>query len=89
MSEVFTSLELAVLKLVERVNDLQAENTDLRQEIQQLKQDLEELNKENQTNNLLIERFERDRLEIRSRVERVIRQVATLDDSARNEGSIQ
>lgn len=70
-------------QVIELIQALQSENVNLRQEVQQLRQDLEELKRENNSKSQLVERFENNRHKIRSRVENVLRNVATLEEQTR------
>jgi acetyl-CoA carboxylase alpha subunit len=70
-------------QVIELIQALQSENVNLRQEVQQLRQDLEELKRENNSKSQLVERFENSRHKIRSRVENVLRNVATLEEQTR------
>jgi len=68
-----------LVRVVELLKKVQAENSELRTVVQQLKDDLEELKKENCAKGELIEKLENDRLEIRSRVEKIITKISTLE----------
>jgi len=72
-------LEESLVRVVELLKKVQAENSELRTVVQQLKDDLEELKKENCAKGELIEKLENDRLEIRSRVEKIITKISTLE----------
>lgn len=76
-------LEKTVEEIVRLVLALQEENACLKQEMMQQKEDLEELRKENLAKTKSIERFESDRQRIRSRVERMLRQVSALEEAAK------
>lgn len=68
-----------MVRVVELLKKVQAENSELRTVVQQLKDDLEELKKENCAKGELIEKLENDRLEIRCRVEKIITKISTLE----------
>ena len=72
-------LEESLVRVVELLKKVQAENSELRTTVQQLKDDLEELKKENCAKGELIEKLENDRLEIRCRVEKIITKISTLE----------
>jgi len=72
-------LEESLVRVVELLKKVQAENSELRTVVQQLKDDLEELKKENCAKGELIEKLENDRLEIRCRVEKIITKISTLE----------
>ncbi|RPI29678.1 MAG: cell division protein ZapB [Acidobacteria bacterium] len=72
-------LEETVARVVALLTKVQAENSELRAVIQQLKDDVEELKRENCSKGELIEKLENDRLEIRSRVEKIITKIGTLE----------
>lgn len=76
---VLAHLHDRVIQVCERIKTLHGENVNLRREIQQLREDLEELKKENDSKSRLVERFEDNRLKIRSRVEGILRSMATLE----------
>ncbi len=72
-------LEESLVRVVELLKKVQAENSELRTVVQQLKDDLEELKKEDCAKGELIEKLENDRLEIRCRVEKIITKISTLE----------
>lgn len=72
-------LEESLVRVVELLKKVQAENSELKAVIQQLKDDLEELKRENCAKGELIDKLENDRLEIRSRVEMIIAKISTLE----------
>ena len=72
-------LEESLARVIELLKKVQAENSELRTVIQQHKDDLEELKKENCVRGEIIEKLESDRLEIRSRVEKIIAKIGTLE----------
>lgn len=78
-----THLQDRLLRVVELVQALQSENTRLKQEFQQLRQELEELKNADQAKSDLLERLQNDRLNIRSRVERIVRNLAALEEPTR------
>ncbi|MGH9339958.1 MAG: hypothetical protein ACRD1R_10330 [Acidobacteriota bacterium] len=77
-------LEQSLCQVLDLLKALQAENEDLNKEIQELKQHLEELKEANQLKSQQIERFESDRLKIRSRVEKIVRNIADLEEPIRD-----
>ncbi|MDA2929281.1 hypothetical protein MYX84_04925 [Acidobacteria bacterium AH-259-O06] len=81
MSEnALAQLESRVVRVVQLLRSLQTENRSLREEIQQLRKDLEEIKEDKKIKNQRIEQFEDDRLRIRSRVEKIMRKVRTLEE---------
>ncbi len=72
-------LEESLVRVVELLKKVQAENSELRTAVQQLKDDLEELKKEDCAKGEIIEKLENDRLEIRCRVEKIIAKISTLE----------
>jgi predicted RNase H-like nuclease (RuvC/YqgF family) len=76
----FALLHDRLFRVREFVQALQSENMNLRKEIRQLKQDLEEFEKENDSKRQLVRRFEHNRLKIRSRVEKILQNIATLEE---------
>ncbi len=72
-------LEENVTGILEVLNRLQAENAELKSTVQRLTDDLEELRKETRIKAEMIRRFEAERNEIGSRVEKIMRKVAALE----------
>lgn len=72
-----------MIRAVRLLQTLQSHNASLREEASKLERDLEELKRENQEKSELINRFENDRLKIRSHVERAIKRVAVLEEPVR------
>lgn len=76
-------LQDRLFRVTEIFRTLQQENAGLKQQIQDLTQDLEELKKDNDAKQELMERLENDRLKIRTRVETILKQIATLEEPTR------
>jgi len=72
-------LEDNVAGILEVLKRLQAENAELKSTVQRLTDDLEELRKETRAKGEMIRRFEAERNEIGSRVEKIMRKVAALE----------
>ena len=72
-------LEKRVTQVVAVMSTIQAENQKLRKEITELRQSLEEIRKDNSIKNRRIQQFRKDRLKIRSRVEKILERVNALD----------
>lgn len=73
-------LQDRLFRVTELFQALRQENAGLKGEIQQIKQDLEELTKEIQLKSQRMKQFEQDRLRIQSRADRILKNVATLED---------
>lgn len=80
-------LEEAVARALEALERVQAENAELSRMVRQLKDDLEGLKKENCAKGEIIEQLEKDRLEIRSRVNAILVKVAALEKPVRDSKS--
>ena len=74
-----TRLEENVAGMLQLLKRLQAENGELKSTVQRLTDDLEELRKETRVKGETIRRFEAERNDIRSRVEKIMRKVAALE----------
>jgi len=75
-----TRLEESIDRVVELLRRVRAENSELRAVIQQLKNEAEDLRRENCSKSEIIEKLENDRLEIRSRVEKILVKISTLEN---------
>lgn len=72
-------LEHYVSQITSRMQDLKGENAELRERIDSLQEELEELRRESLTKGQSIENFMQERLEIRSRVQRIRKNLSTLE----------
>lgn len=77
----FDRIEGLVSQAVGRMKKLHQENVSLKETIRELRDELEELEKEQRGQSETISRFRKDRKQIRTRVEKLIRSVAVLDES--------
>lgn len=82
---VLDQLEDYVSRVASRLKDLKAENVELRKRINDLQEELEESKRESLAKGKDIENFMHERLELRSRVQRIRENIATLEakESAR------
>ncbi|MBI4445767.1 MAG: cell division protein ZapB [Acidobacteria bacterium] len=78
--DAFIRLQERVFRAVEVLRNLQKQNASLKQEVEQLRRDLEELKKQSQFNSQMVERLQSDRLKIRARVERILKNVTALEE---------
>lgn len=78
-TNVLDDLEKRVKQVVELLSSIQAENQNLRKEITELRQNLEEIRRDNSVRNQHIQQFRKDRLKIRSRVEKILAKVNALE----------
>ena len=74
-----TRLEQNVAGILLLLERLQAENGELKSTVRRLTDDLEELRKEIRVKGEMVRRFEAERDDIRSRVEKIMRKVAALE----------
>ena len=80
MSEnVLNRLEEYVNRAASRVHDLEGENAGLQKQIGSLQEELEELRRESLTKGRDIEHLKNERLELRSRVQRIRKNLTTLE----------
>lgn len=80
MSEnVLDRLRDYVNRTASRVHDLEGENAELQEKIDGLQEELEELRRESLTKGRDIEHLKNERLELRSRVQRIRKNIATLE----------
>jgi arsenate reductase-like glutaredoxin family protein len=80
-------LETSTARVAEFLAQLKAENAELKRIIQQFKDDLEGLKLANRAQCELIEQLENDRLEIRSRVEKIMTKISALERPVRESRS--
>lgn len=80
-------LEKLVARAAELLVKVQAENTELKSMVYKLQDDLEELRRENSAKGEIIEQLKNDRLEIRSRVNRIMNRIAALEKPVRESRS--
>lgn len=69
-----------VLQAAELLKRSKEEKRVAEKEIERLRRDLQKAKRESQIKDQVIERLENDRLKIRSRVEKVLEQVSTLEE---------
>lgn len=74
-----TRLEQNVAGILMLLQRVQAENGELKSTVRRLTDDLEELRKETRVKGEMVRRFEAERNDIRSRVEKIMRKVAALE----------
>lgn len=79
LEDAFSRLEKALQRALERMRSVQQENDLLRQQAGRLKQELEGLKGEEERKCQLLEKYESDRVEIRSRVAKALDKIAGLE----------
>lgn len=82
MDDALDRLDAALTRALESLDRLREENRELRLRISELQSSLGTLQEEGGANRRLLARYQRERHEVRERVERVLKRVAGLEKSA-------
>ena len=76
-------LEDSLVRVLQRLRDLQSKNTELEEKVYRLRKELEDIKKKNKTKSQRIERMDRNHLRIRAGVEKIVRKIDTLEEPIR------
>ena len=76
---VFSQLEARLTQVIRVLNSLQTENRKLMGKNEKLKKDLEEVTEKNYLKDQKIEQLKGDRLEVQTRVEKIMQKMTVLE----------
>ena len=76
---VFSQLEARLTQVIRVLNSLQTENKKLMGKNEKLKKDLEEVTEKNYLKDQKIEQLKGDRLEVQTRVEKIMQKMTVLE----------
>ena len=77
--KVFSQLEARLAQVIQVLNSLQTENKKLVGKNEKLKKDLEEVTEKNYLKDQKIEQLKGDRLEVQTRVEKIMQKMTVLE----------
>ncbi len=77
--KVFSQLETRLTQVIRVLNSLQTENKKLMGKNEKLKKDLEEVTEKNYLKDQKIEQLKGDRLEVQTRVEKIMQKMTVLE----------
>jgi chromosome segregation ATPase len=80
-TDELNQLEARVVKMLELLTQVKAENEALKEEVRVARHQLEDARRAADEKDQLIQKFEDDRLRIRSRVEKIIERVDSLEQT--------